>query len=85
MLPNLVCEQRLAIHRSVVNCWRWVWKAIPMIRPDNELLVIQSNITLAWDASYTAFFIPVRLLSVALETLPLRLLTWSMSLTTAHL
>ena len=46
-----------------MNCWRWVWTVVPMIQPDNDVLVIQTNITLSWDASYTAFFIPVCLCS----------------------
>ena len=52
-----------------MNCWRWVWTTVPMVQPSNELLVLQSNVTISWDASYTAFFIPVRLHVYASATL----------------
>ena len=31
-----------------------------MIRPDSRLLILQANLTMCWDTTFTAFFIPVR-------------------------
>ena len=49
--------------RTTGRWWRWLWEAVPMIRPDNALLIVQTNVTMLFDATYTAFFIPVRTLS----------------------